>query len=149
MKYSINFFKAGLIVLLLTVLGTVSYGQLPSPNPAAMINPNGLALDTASQAAAEGPKTVAIKGTVKTFSIVLKTTKISGTIAGTVAWQGSNDGISFSTIGSATALVDASTNYQYKEIDKGFLYYKALITQTGTSSLSYSGIDYVTIPKLQ
>src|SRR3569833_2149815 len=88
----------------------------------ALTNPNGLALDTASQAAAEGPKTVAVKGTLKTFNIVLSTTKISGTIAGTVAWQGSNDGVKFATI-STTALVDASTNYQYKEVDKGFLYY--------------------------
>ena len=106
-----------------------------------MVNPNGLALDTATQAAAEGPK-VTVTGTAKTFSIVLVTTKISGTIAGTIAWQGSNDGVNFATIGSTTNLVDASTNYTYKEVDKGYAYYKALITQTGTSSLSYKANSY-------
>lgn len=146
MKKSINLFKAGLIVLLLSVLGTVSYGQ--TVKGPALINPNGLALDTGSQVAAEGPKTAVVKGIAKTFTIVLKTTKISGTIAGTIAWQGSDNGVDFATIGSATALVDATANYQYKEVDKGFLYYKALITQTGTSSLSYSGTYYTTVPPL-
>lgn len=108
-----------------------------------MVNPNGFALDTASQAASEGP-TVSVTGSAKVFSIVLVTTKISGTVAGTIAWQGSNDGTHFVTIGSATTLVDATgvTNYTYKEVDKGYAYYKALITQTGTSSLSYSGVTY-------
>lgn len=107
-----------------------------------MTNPNGFSVDTATQSAAEGAKTSAIRGGYKTIAIVVKTLKISGTIAGTVAWQGSNNGVDFSTI-STTALVDASTNYQYKEVDKGFIYYKALITQTGTSSLSYQAVYYV------
>lgn len=112
----------------------------------AMTNPNGYALDTASQAAAEGAKTK-LAGAMKSISIVVITTKISGTIAGTVAWQGSNDlagaAASFCTI-STTALTDATNNYQYKEVDKGFLWYRALITQTGTSSLSYKAQAYTT-----
>lgn len=101
-----------------------------------MINPNGFALDTASQAAAEGP-VIATTTSSKTFSIVLQTTKISGTIAGTVTIQVSNDGVNYASLGSPITLVDATTNYSYKEVDKGYAYYKALITQTGTSSLSY------------
>jgi hypothetical protein len=107
-----------------------------------MVNPNGFAVDTASQAAEEGAKTLVLKGNIKTVGIVVKTLKISGTIAGTISWQASNNGVDFSTL-STTALVDASTNYFYKEVDKGYLYYKALITQTGTSSLSYQAVLYV------
>lgn len=108
----------------------------------AMTNPNGLALDTASQVASEGPK-LRVPGPFKTVSIVLTTTKISGTIAGTVSWQGSNDGVTYGTI-STTSLTDASGAYVYKEVDKGYLYYKALITQSGTSSLSYKASLYTT-----
>jgi len=127
--------------LLFIALAVLCIGTAKAQVSKAMVNPNGLALDTASQAAAEGPKVI-VTGNAKTFSIVLVTTKISGTIAGTVSWQGSNDGVNFATIGSATNLVDASTNYTYKEVDKGYAYYRALITQTGTSSLSYKGTSY-------
>lgn len=129
------------IILALCAIGFVSHAQT------AMKNPNGYALDTASQALAKGP-TIQVKGSHKTVSIVVQTLKISGTIAGTIAWQGSNDGVNYATI-STTTLVDqvAPISYEYKEVDKGFLYYKALITQTGTSSLSYSATEYDT--KLQ
>lgn len=122
--------------------GMIAKAQVIPPNPNSMVNPNGFALDTGSQAAAEGPSLI-VKGPKKTISIVLKTIKISGTIAGTVSWQGSEDGVTWYTI-STTALVDLSTIYGYKEVDKGFYYYKALITQTGTSSLSYSAKIYTT-----
>lgn len=120
--------------LLIILLAVFAFGAAKA-QVVRLTNPNGLLLDTASQAAAEGP-TIRI-GKVKTIGVIVVTTKISGTIAGTVAFQGSNDGVTWSTIGTATALVDASTNYQYKEVDKAYAYYKALITQTGTSSLSY------------
>lgn len=136
--------KKFILAAILLIGSIVAHAQTATQ---AMVNNNGLALDTASQAAAEGPKTLAVKGEAVAFSIVLVTTKISGTIAGTVAWQGSNDGVNFATI-STTALTDASTNYQYKETEKGFLYYKALITQTGTSSLSYKA-NYYPVPPLK
>jgi hypothetical protein len=131
--------KKLLIIMALCFAGIASHAQSIKP----MVNPNGFALDTASQAAAEGP-IVSVNGSAKVLSIVLVTTKISGTVAGTIAWQGSNDGTNYVTIGSATTLVDAAgvTSYTYKEVDKGYAYYKALITQTGTSSLSYSGTTY-------
>ncbi len=131
-----------LIMAVMCLAGIAAHAQ---NNTAIMTNPNGLALDTASQAAAEGAVYRA-PGANKVLSIVVKTTKISGTVAGTVSWQGSNDpagsAASFGTI-STTALVDATgvTNYVYKEVDQGYLWYRALITQTGTSSLSYT--DYL------
>jgi hypothetical protein len=136
--------KKIILILAICAIGMISKAQSLYPVP--MVNPNGVALDTASQAAAEGA-TLIVKGAKKTVSIVLQTLKISGTVAGTVAWQGSNDGVHYATI-STTALVDqtAGLSYEYKETDKGFLYYKALITQTGTSSISYSASLYATIP---
>lgn len=127
----------------LLLIAAFNFGAFVANAQIAMTNPNGLALDTATQAAAEGPK-LNTKGTFKTVSMVVVTTKISGTIAGTVSWQGSNDGVNYGTI-STTALVDASTNYVYKEVDKAYVYYKALITQSGTSSLSYKASLYTTL----
>lgn len=133
-------------LIMIAVVCLLAFTANAQNNTIAMTNPNGLVLDTASQAAAEGAKSK-VTGSPKTISIVVIATKISGTIAGTVSWQGSNDvdgpAASFVTI-STTALTDATNNYQYKEVDKGFLWYRALITQTGTSSLSYKAQAYTT-----
>src|ERR1700761_6612614 len=138
--------SALLCIIALTALqAPKALAQTPAHAYSLLINNNGLALDTALQAADEGPKTAIIKSSVKSLGIVLKTTKISGTIAGSVFVQVSNTGLStdFATI-ATIALVDATTNYEYKETDKGFLYYRMLIHQSGTSSLSYSGTYYTT-----
>lgn len=108
----------------------------------AMTNPNGVAIDTVTNSTAEGP-ILQVKGYKTTVSMVLLITKISGTIAGSVYWQGSNDGTTYSTIGSDT-LTDATNSYQYDESPKRYLYYKALISPSGTSSLSYSSTLYTT-----
>lgn len=107
-----------------------------------MTNPNGLALDTVTNSTAEGP-VLQVKGFQSTVSMVLLVTKISGTIAGYVYWQGSNDGVNYATIGSDT-LTDATNRYQYDEAPKRYLYYKALISPSGTSSLSYKAHLYAT-----
>lgn len=131
--------KQLLIFMVSLLLFATSYSQT------AMTNPNGLALDTGSQAAAEGPK-LQVKQYQSTVSIELPVTKISGTITGTIQWQGSNGGTKWVTISSDT-LTDATNVYGYSEAPKKWLYYKALITQTGTSSLSYSGLLYTTVAK--
>lgn len=120
--------------LILICFAVLAFTTASKAQVATMTNPNGLVLDTASQAAAEGAKAKVVNA--KKMDIIVVTTKISGTIAGTISWQCSNDGVNYATI-STTALTDASTNYLYKEVDKVAPYYKALITQTGTSSLSY------------
>lgn len=127
----------GLLLLSMLFFVPKSHAQV-----SVMKNPNGVAIDTVTNTTSEGPKAYT-PGTQKTVSIVLSTTKISGTIAGSVNWQGSHDGVIWNTI-STTALVDASTVYGYKETDKAWLYYRALIAPTGTSSVSYSGTIYVT-----
>lgn len=126
--------KKILFITISLMLFTVSYSQT------AMTNPNGLALDTGSQAAAEGP-ILKVKAWVDIVSIQVPVTKISGTIAGTVKWQGSNDGVTYYTVSSDT-LTDATNVYGFTQAPKAWLYYKALITQTGTSSLSYKAILY-------
>lgn len=138
-------FKLSALLCIIVLCALQSSAQTPPFPYTKLINPNGLALDTGSQAADEGPKTLQVNGTIKTIGVVLKTTKISGTIAGSVFVQVSNTGLStdFATI-ATIALVDATTNYEYKEVDKGFLYYRMLIHQSGTSSLSYSGTYYTT-----
>lgn len=109
-----------------------------------MTNPNGLALDTVTNSTAEGPL-LQIPSYQATLSIEIPITKISGTIAGVIYWQGSNDGTKFGTIGVDT-LTDATNTYVYDEYPKRYLYYKALISPSGTSSLSYSGKLYATKP---
>lgn len=128
------------IMLAVVALAFVSLPKVKAQT--AMTNPNGYALDTASQAAAEGPS-LEVKGYQATMSIQLPVTKISGTIAGSVKWQGSNNGTTWYTISSDT-LTDATNVYGYSEAPKKWAQYKALITQTGTSSLSYKGIVYTT-----
>lgn len=108
----------------------------------AMTNPNGAALDTVTNSTAEGPF-LQVKSYQTTVSMVIPITKISGTIAGNIHWQGSNDGVSYGTI-SSTALTDATNVYVYSENPKRYLYYKALISPSGTSSLSYKGSIYST-----
>jgi len=130
--------KKIVFILTFAFLSTFSYSQV------AMTNPNRLTIDTASQAAAEGPS-LQVKQYQAAFSSTLNLTKISGTIAGNVKWQGSNDGVVWFTLQTDT-LTDASAVWGYSEAPKKWLYYKALITQTGTSSLSYKATTYYSKP---
>lgn len=105
-----------------------------------MTNPNGASIDTATNATAEGP-VLKVAGYQSTLSIVLAVTKISGTVGGSVQWQGSNDGVNYGTI-SSTTITDGSVNYVYSETPKRYLYYKANVAGTGTMSASYSAWLY-------
>lgn len=128
--------KKLLIIMLVSVFAVATHAQT------AMTNPNGLALDTVSNSTAEGPL-LQVNNYKSTVSIVLLVTKISGTVAGSVKWQGSNDGVSYATISSDT-LTDATNTYQFSDVPKKFMYYKALITGTGTLSASYKANLYTT-----
>jgi hypothetical protein len=128
------------IISLLVIFAVLLTGSVNAQST--MTTQNGLTLDTAINTAIRYAG-VQVPGNKKTVSIVVKTLKISGTIAGNVQWQGSNDGTNYAVI-STTALVDASTNYSYKEVDKGYLYYRAAIAQSGTSTLSFSATAYST-----
>lgn len=124
--------------MLCAILSVAGYSQL------SMTNPNGLVLDTVTNSTAEGPM-LQMPSYQATVSVEIPITKISGTIAGVIYWQGSNDGTKFGNIGVDT-LTDATNTYVYDEAPKRYLYYKALISPSGTSSLSYSGKLYATKP---
>lgn len=124
--------------MVFALIGMTGYSQF------AMTNPNGYALDTVTNNTAEGPK-IQMPSYQATVSMQIPITKISGTIAGVIYWQGSNDGVTFGDIG-IDSLADASKTYVYDESPKRYLHYKALISPSGTSSLSYKGILYATKP---
>lgn len=130
--------KKLILILIAAIFGTAGYSQF------AMTNPNGYALDTVTNNTAEGPK-IQMPSYQATVSMQIPITKISGTIAGVIYWQGSNDGVTFGDIG-IDSLADASKTYVYDESPKRYLHYKALISPSGTSSLSYKGILYATKP---
>jgi len=110
----------------------------------AMTNPNGLALDTVANTTPEAC-TVQLKGFQETASFTLLVTKISGTVGGTAVLQGSNQvSKGYATIDTTQALADATQTLRFWDVPKKFLYYRILITGTGTMSASYSAAAYVT-----
>ena len=116
----------------------------------AMTNPNALALDTVTQAAAEGP-TIRITSYQSSVSTSMLITKISGTIAGTVTLQGTNkltDGWQNITAAAndqvTFTLTDATQSVVLSQSPKRFLYYRVSINPTGTWSASYSATAYTT-----
>jgi len=124
--------------MIVAIISMTGYSQ------SSMTNPNGLPIDTVTNSTAEGP-VLQIASYQATVSMEIPITKISGTIAGVIYWQGSNDGVKYGNIGVDT-LTDATNTYVYDESPKRYLYYKALISPSGTSSLSYSGKLYATKP---
>jgi len=68
-------------------------------------------------------------------------TKISGTVGGTLALQGSLDGTNWSTIGSASTPTDATANYSFNTT-VGWRYYRISYTGTGTMSASFKSYLY-------
>lgn len=74
-----------------------------------------------------------------TFSIALPLTKISGTVAGSVKWQGSNDSVNFYTLRTDT-LTNASNVYGYSEVEPAWRYYRPFMTASGTMSASFGPV---------
>jgi hypothetical protein len=68
-----------------------------------------------------------------TAQVVVK--KISGTVGGTLALEGSMDGTEWNLIGSATTPSDASANYSFNTTVRWY-YYRVRYTGTGTMSAS-------------
>lgn len=74
-----------------------------------------------------------------TFQVIV--TKISGTVGGTLALQGSMDGTNWTTIGTATTPSDASANYGFNTTQKWY-YHRISYTGTGTMSASMKVYKY-------
>lgn len=88
--------------------------------------------------------TTAAAGVVSNFRIGVTAhvivTKISGTVGGTLAFQGSMDGVNFSTIGSAATPSDATANYSFNTT-VGWRFYR--ISYTGSTGQSASFKSYL------
>jgi hypothetical protein len=63
-------------------------------------------------------------------------TKISGTVGGSIALQGSMDGTNWSLIGSATTPSDATANYTFNTTVR-WPYFRISYAGTGTMSASF------------
>ena len=63
-------------------------------------------------------------------------TKISGTVGGTLALQGSMDGTNWTTIGSAATPSDGSATYSFNTTVRWY-YYRISYAGTGTMSASF------------
>jgi len=101
----------------------------------------GNALDTVTNAGTKYAS-VSVGSPASAFSIVVKVTKISGTVGGTISWQGSNDGTNYATI-TTTTPSDASANYSYAiYTPAAYRYYRVSWTGTGTMSASIAGTSF-------
>lgn len=100
---------------------------------------HGLALDTVDNT--EQHVTTTAEGLIKNWktgvTAQVVVTKISGTVGGTIALQGSMNGTDWTTIGSAATATDASGTYSFNSTVRWY-YYRISWTGTGTMSASFS-----------
>jgi hypothetical protein len=131
--------KKLLFLLALTagmLAGTGAKSQMASPKTLTTTS-FGLTLDTVTNG---GQKvTTPADGKVSTWrnavTAFVTVKKISGTVGGTLALQGSMDGVEFTTIGTPPTVTDASANYGFNT-NVRYYYYRISWTGTGTMSAS-------------
>jgi hypothetical protein len=128
---------AGLFALIAAVIpATQAKAQWAVPK-AMTTTAYGNALDTVDNT--EQHVTTTSEGRVATWKTGMTATvavlKISGTVGGTLALQGSMDGTNWVTIGNAATPSDASANYSFNTTVR-FYYYRISYTGTGTMSAS-------------
>lgn len=136
MKKNILFLS--LLLTLLVGMNGVCFAQTGRPVLLTTVD-LGLTLDTTVNTGTTSttPFTTPVRATGIVFEWI--ELKISGTVAGTVALQGSLDGTNWVTIGSATTATDASTNYRLATTER---WYKYRILRTGAGTMSASGKCY-------
>lgn len=85
--------------------------------------------------------TLQVKSSGSIISIQAVVTKLSGTVAGTVILQASNDGLNYVTIGSDTlTLSNVTTNsYLFTVSNHPYIYYRLKATGSGTMSATLKG----------
>lgn len=70
-------------------------------------------------------------------SVTVRAVKVSGTVAGSVTFQGSNDGVNWETIGTALTLTDVANQVKTFEMRSSgqllFRYYQAVFISSGTN----------------
>lgn len=95
----------------------------------------GNALDTVVNTATKVTTTYKLGGWRNGVTAQAVVTKISGTVGGSIALQGSMDGTNWSTIGSASTPTDATANYSFNTTTAWY-YYRISYAGTGTMSAS-------------
>lgn len=130
-----------IVFLALLAIGLIATQQA-SAQVTSLTGTSGLALDTITNADATSFKTGKVSG--KHLYLIVKFTKISGTVAGTVTWEGSLDNTVFAPIAVDT-LTDTSANWEYHFAKEStalatsqYLYHRVTVATTGTSSASVS-----------
>lgn len=134
--------------------------EAQQPNPIALSNPNSwvngsatvtYAVDTITNAASEGPYFKALGAQRNKVTITMIVTKISGTVAGGMVLQGSNnptyDATTFAPIktfgiDSTVTATNATNAYNFCDNTGSFLWYRVLWTGSGTMSASYRASAY-------
>lgn len=123
--------------LILSAAAFTASAQVVQVKPVALTTTSyGNALDTVTNAGNKvtTPFRVTNYRTGVTAQVVV--TKISGTVSGSLVFQGSMDGTNWSTIGSASTPTDASANYSFNTT-AAWYYYRVSYTGTGTMSASF------------
>lgn len=128
--------KRIVFILLLSVVGYFANAQYASVKPVAVTTTSyGNALDTVTNTATKTTTPFRVSNFHTGVSAEAVVTKISGTVGGTLALQGSLDGTNWVTIGNATTPSDASANYSFNTT-AAWYYYRISYTGTGTMSAS-------------
>lgn len=102
---------------------------------ATFLNASGVAADTITNTGT-GYVSVALAGYLKSVSIQADYTRVSGTAAGTLKLQASNDGVTYSDVASYTYTIAAVTGTQgtiWKLDNYAFKYIRVYDTGSGTN----------------
>lgn len=94
------------------------------------------ALDTVTNAATKVTTASKVANWRNGVTAHVVVTKISGTVGGSIALQGSMDGTNWSTIGSASTASDGTANYSFNTA-VAWYYYRISYAGTGTMSASF------------
>lgn len=129
------------IMIAVLAFGLLSL-QSATAQVATLTGTSGLTLDTITNADATSFKTGKVSG--NNAYLIVKFTKLTGTVAGSVKWEGSLDNTVFFAIATDT-LTDATNNYGHS-FRKGaeaqgsaqWLYLRVTVATTGTSTASVS-----------
>ena len=93
-------------------------------------------IDTLTNATSQ-TTTIAVSGKKANVGFQVNVTKISGTVGGSIDYQGTKDGTNYETL-ETDSLANASGVYGFSASYNGFTKYRIVITTTGTQSSSYT-----------
>lgn len=123
------------------LVATVAFSYNVQAQYADMLSASGATTETAVATAVYVRASVTKVNT--TTSIVVNVAKVSGTVAGTVVLQGSNNGADFRTLPTAVAASFTATDVAAQGITwvltgNPYRYYQVLYTPTGTMNATFT-----------